>query len=395
MRRILTRGKLAIVALLLAAAVAAPAGAMAESESPAERILAGMTLEEKIGQLFIVRPEALWPGQYAEGFDPETLDQQPGYSLTELTDEMRQGLAACPVGGVAIFGQNLESSEQLARFIADLQSASRTPLFMAVDEEGGPVARLANSGKFDVPQVGAMGDVGATGDPQKAYDAGATIGAYVSEHGFNLDFAPVADVNTNPENIVIGNRAFGSDPALVAQMVPQALAGLHSAGVMGCVKHFPGHGDTKDDTHDGYVSVEKSWDEMLSCEMVPFIAALDAADMVMMAHITAPNVTDDGLPASLSREMIEGKLRGELGYEGVVITDACEMGAVADNYPSGEAAVLAIQAGADIVLMPANLQEACLAVRDAVQSGEIPAERLDESVLRILRLKERYVLLGD
>ena len=176
-------------------------------------------------------------------------------------------------------------------------------------------------------------------------------------------------------------------------MVPAALDGLHAAGIMGCVKHFPGHGDTSADTHDGYVSVQKDWEQMKQCELVPFIAALDKTDMVMAAHITAPNVTSDGLPASLSRQMIQQRLRQELGYEGVVITDALEMGAVAAGYSSAEAAVLAIQAGVDILLMPANPLEAFDGVRAAVASGEISQARLDESVLRILSLKEQYGLL--
>lgn len=354
----------------------------------AERTLAGMTTWQKIGQLFIVLPEELWTVR----FEGQVTDWS-GYSQTALTDGMRAGLAAYPVGGVAIFGPNLQSPAQLRQFTADLQAASDVPLFMAVDEEGGSVARLANAPGFDVPQVGAMGSIGAAGDPQAAYDAGFTIGTYLAEYGFNLDFAPVADVNTNPANPVIGDRAFSGDPAVAARMVPAALEGLHAAGMMGCVKHFPGHGDTSGDTHTGYVSVQKTWEEMLSCELAPFAAALDTTDMVMAAHITAPNVTDDGLPASLSRQLIEGKLRGEMGYGGVVITDSLGMGAVAQNYTSAQAAVLALQAGADILLLPADPAAAFQGVAAAVADGTISPERLDESVLRILTLKEKYGLL--
>lgn len=200
-------------------------------------------------------------------------------------------------------------------------------------------------------------------------------------------------MNTNPGNTVIGDRAFGSDPALAAEMVPAALDGLHAAGVMGCVKHFPGHGDTTGDTHAGYVSVSKTWDELLGCELIPFAAALDRTDMVMAAHITAPNVTDDGLPASLSRQMIRGKLRDELGYGGVVVTDSLSMGAVTDSYGSGEAALLALEAGADVLLLPRDPVEAFQAVLAAARDGSLSMARLDESVLRILTLKEKYGLL--
>ncbi len=368
-----------------------PSPTPAPSPTPtlAERTLTGLSLEEKVGQLFVLRPEDLWTAQY-EG----PITDWSGYSQTELTDAMCRGLEAYPVGGIALFGPNLSSSQQLTALIDGLQAASKTPLFISVDEEGGTVARLAGSGLFDVPWVGSMENVGAAGDPEKAREAGRTIGTYLARYGFNLDFAPVADVNTNPNNVVIGSRAFGSDPALVAKMVPAFLQGLHEAGVMGCVKHFPGHGDTSGDTHEGYVSVSRTWDELLQCELIPFKAALDETDLVMAAHITVPSVTDDGLPASLSQEMLTGKLRGELGYEGVVITDSLGMGAVADNYAAGEAAKLAFKAGADILLLPENPVEAFNAVLEAVRTGEIPQERLDESVLRILTLKGAYGLLG-
>ncbi len=350
--------------------------------SPAERCLAEMSLDEKIGQLFLIELVRL-----------QDVPVEGAFSHTVLTDRMRAALEQYPVGGVILFGENLSSPDQLRTLLADLRGALPTTPFLAVDEEGGKVARLANAPGFGVPKVGPMGGVGASGDPQRAYDACLTIGNYLAEYGFDLDFAPVADVNTNPENPVIGDRAFGSDPALVAKMVPAALDGLHTAGIMGCLKHFPGHGDTADDTHTGQVVLSKTWEELLDCELVPFIAALDKTDMVMAAHITLPNVTDDGLPASLSHQILTDRLRGELGYDGVIITDALGMKAITQNWSSGEAAVLALQAGADILLNPDDLGAAFAAVRAAVEDGTISPERLDESVLRILTLKERYGLL--
>jgi beta-N-acetylhexosaminidase len=342
-----------------------------------------MSLREKVGQLFIVRPEAL-----AENSNAETAP-----ATDRVDDAVISRIEEYPVGGIALFSRNITSAEQLPMFISDLQSSSKYPLFIAVDEEGGRVARIANSDFFNVASYKSMEDIGKSGDASKAEEVGRQIGSYLKELGFNLDFAPVADTNTNPQNIVIGDRSYGSDPALVARMVSAQLDGMHDSGIMGTLKHFPGHGDTKDDTHSGYVSIEKTWDELKECELVPFITALPKADMVMVSHITAVNVTSDKLPTSMSETMITGKLRNELGYDGVIITDAMAMGAVADNYTSAEAAVTAVKAGVDIVLMPQNLNEAFNGVMNAVTDGEISMERLDESVLRILKMKAKYKLI--
>lgn len=346
-------------------------------------VLGKMSLREKVGQLFIVRPEAL-----AENSNAETAP-----ATDRVDDAVISRIEEYPVGGIALFSRNITSAEQLPMFISDMQSSSKYPLFIAVDEEGGRVARIANSDFFNVASYKSMEDIGKSGDASKAEEVGRQIGSYLKELGFNLDFAPVADTNTNPQNIVIGDRSYGSDPALVARMVSAQLDGMHDSGIMGTLKHFPGHGDTKDDTHSGYVSIEKTWDELKECELVPFITALPKADMVMVSHITAVNVTSDKLPTSMSETMITGKLRNELGYDGVIITDAMAMGAVADNYTSAEAAVTAVKAGVDIVLMPQNLNEAFNGVMNAVTDGEISMERLDESVLRILKMKAKYKLI--
>lgn len=346
-------------------------------------VLGKMSLREKVGQLFIVRPEAL-----AENSNAETAP-----ATDRVDDAVISRIEEYPVGGIALFSRNITSAEQLPMFISDLQSSSKYPLFIAVDEEGGRVARIANSDFFNVASYKSMEDIGKSGDASKAEEVGRQIGSYLKELGFNLDFAPVADTNTNPQNIVIGDRSYGSDPALVARMVSAQLDGMHDSGIMGTLKHFPGHGDTKDDTHSGYVSIEKTWDELKECELVPFITALPKADMVMVSHITAVNITSDKLPTSMSETMITGKLRNELGYDGVIITDAMAMGAVADNYTSAEAAVTAVKAGVDIVLMPQNLDEAFNGVMNAVTDGEISMERLDESVLRILKMKAKYKLI--
>ncbi|QIB69696.1 glycoside hydrolase family 3 protein [Aminipila butyrica] len=356
--------------------------------SKAEQLLNRMTLEEKIGQLFIIRPESL-----DFSLTAEQISSSKDYGITEADSQIMESLKQYPIGGIVIFQKNILSPAQLTDFINEMNQQSKTPLFVSIDEEGGPVSRIANSKGFDVTTYESMESIGQTGERENAQQVGFTIGSYLKKYGFNVDFAPVADVNTNPENVVIGNRSFGSDPALVAKMVTAEIDGLHEAGIMSCVKHFPGHGDTKGDTHRGFVSMEKTWEELKECELIPFIKASKQTDMVMISHITVPNITADGLPSSLSSEMIEGKLRKELAYNGVVITDSMAMGAIAQEYTSSEGAVKAILAGADIVLMPENFAEAYHGVYDAVKAGTISEKRVDESVLRILSLKEKYDLL--
>ena len=198
----------------------------------------------------------------------------------------------------------------------------------------------------------------------------------------------MADVNTNPENIIIGPRAFSDDPAVAAPMVTNYLQGLKDAGVTGCIKHFPGHGDTKVDTHFGYASTQKTWAEMLDCEMVTFKAGIAwGCQLVMTAHIGAPKVTGSDVPSTMSPIILQDKLRGELGYQNIIITDGMEMGAITQQYTSAEAAVGSIQAGVDIVLGPKNLVEAFDAVMAAMEKGTITEERINQSVRRILKLK--------
>lgn len=358
-----------------------------ETKSKAEKLLHSMTLEEKIGQLFIIRPDDLELNLTSEQINDSTND-----GAVELDTNMQETLKKYPIGGVALFGKNILNPTQLTTFISDMQKQSTIPLFVSIDEEGGIVSRIAKSPNFDVPKFESMQKIGETKNVAKAKDVGFTIGSYLKSYGVNLDFAPVADINTNPKNIVIGNRSFGNDPDLVSKMVFAEISGLHEAGIMSCVKHFPGHGDTKGDTHTGEVSIEKTWEELKKCELVPFINSIDTTDMVMISHITIPNITSDGIPASLSNEIIEGKLRKELGYKGVVISDAMEMGAITKKYSSEESAVKAVLAGVDIILMPESFVESYNGIYDAVKNGVINETRIDDSVLRILNLKESYHL---
>lgn len=351
-------------------------------KSDPDILLSQMTLREKVGQVFVIRPDQLLTSVPAADAHDANAD-----GVTGVNREMYQMLRDYPAGGFAIFGKNIAYPRQVRELTGALRTCCPYAPMIAVDEEGGQVARLANAYGFSLPKVGSMEKIGRTGDTEKARQAGETIGGYLADYGFTMDFAPDADVNLNPDNQVIGSRSFGSDPQLVAEMVSAYIDGLHEHGVLAVIKHFPGHGDTSEDTHSGYVALHKTWDELLAAELVPFRANLDKTDAVMVSHITLDRVTDDGLPASLSKQLVTGRLREELGYDGLVITDSLAMGAIEQHYSSEEAAVLAFDAGCDILLMPQDYRQAFDGLVKAVEDGRISEERLNESVRRILRVK--------
>lgn len=367
-------------------ATEAPTETTAPPPSEAELLLAQMTLREKVGQLFIVRPDALEPNRSLERVFNTTTD-----GVIMLSDAIRDAYQVYPVGGVIQFSGNIVSSLQIREFNAALQDMSRIPLFICVDEEGGAVARLANHRSFNLPKFNNAAYIGASGDPSRALEMGRAIGSYLAEYGFNMNFAPVADVNTNPNNPVIGTRAFSSDADTAAQMAGAMAQGLRENGIIPTFKHFPGHGDTAEDSHVGIAVSHKTFDEMMSCEWLPFAEAT-ALDCVMVGHIAVPEVTGDLTPATLSKEVVTGILREELGFEGLIVTDSMHMGAIIKSYGSGEAAVLALQAGCDIILMPQNLYEAFDAVVAAVEDGTLSEQWLDETVLRILEFKMSHGL---
>ena len=333
-----------------------------------EAQLQKMTLREKVGQLFYVRPECL---------DTTIHFNQPSSVDGAVNETMRGVNEKYPVGGVILYAHNIEDEAQLTAFVSQIRTLSGSPL-LCIDEEGGRVARIANNGNFAVEKFESMAAIGATGDAQNAYHCGNTIGTYLRRYGFDIDFAPVADVNTNPENIVIGARAFSDNPEVAAPMVVSYLQGLKDAGVTGCIKHFPGHGDTKADTHFGYAQSLKTWDEMLSCEMTTFKAGIQwGCQLIMTAHIAAPRVIGSDIPSTMSSVILQDKLRGELGYRNIIITDAMEMGAITQQYTNAEAAVGTLLAGADIVLGPQNFVGAFDAVIKAVEDGTLTEERIN------------------
>lgn len=345
-------------------------------DEQAAQIVSGMALEDKVAQMFVITPEAL-----------------TGYtSVTAAGDTTKTAYESRPVGGLIYMADNLLSTEQTTEMLTNMQNIAmeRTglPAFLSVDEEGGTVARVAANEAFGVTNVGNMSDIGAAGDAQKAYDAGVTIGTYLKQLGFNVDYAPVADVLTNPGNTAIGTRSFGSDASMVADMVTKELEGLSSQGVFGAVKHFPGQGGVSGDSHDGAVTLDKSLEELMQTELVPFQKALEnGVSFVMVGHISVPQVVGDNTPASLSQMMVSNVLREQLGYQGIVITDAMNMGAVTGNYTADQAAVMAVNAGVDMILMPQDYETAYNGLLQAVQDGTITEERIDESVERIVKVK--------
>ena len=342
----------------------------------AMQIATGLTLEQRVAQMFMITPDAL-----------------TGVSgATRAGDSTRAAFAQYPVGGLVYMSANLTGPDQTTEMLSNMKNFSQDtvglPIFLGVDEEGGTVTRIASNQEFGVTDVGNMSAVGASGDAQNAYNAGSTIGTYLNNLGFNMDFAPVADVLSNPDNAVVKDRSFGSDSQLVADMVCAEMNGLNEHQIAPVIKHFPGHGATSGDSHDGVVTIEKSLDELMANELIPFQQAINSgASFVMVGHISVPAITGDNTPASLSNAMVTGVLRDQMGFHGVVITDAMNMGAITAGYSSADAAVAAINAGVDIILMPDDFKGAYQGVLDAVANGTISEERINESAARIIKAK--------
>ena len=331
--------------------------------------IAEMPLEDKVAGLFMITPEAL------TGTD----------TVIKAGDTTREKLSENPVGGLIYFSKNIKDAGQLTEMLQNTKNWSKYPIFLGVDEEGGRVSRVAEKGLAD--NVGPMAEIWACGDAAMAQEAGAAIGSYLSGFGFNMNFAPVADVITEG-NETIGDRSFGTDVNLVSPMVVAAVEGMQSNGVSACLKHFPGLGDTTADSHDGMATTDKTLDDFNATDFPVYQAGINAGvEFVMVSHLSAPNVTGDNTPASLSPKMITEILRGQLGYQGIVITDAMGMKAITEYYTSADAAVKALQAGADVILMPENYEEAYNGVLEAVNNGTLTEERIDESLRRIFRVK--------
>ena len=350
------------------------------AQQTAQALLDTMTDEEKLWQLFFVTPEAITNVNTA----------------TVAGEATKKALAQYPVGGIVYFAKNLEDREQTVALLENTQSYAKIPLFLGVDEEGGTVSRVGSNPDMGVPSVGDMRSLGKSQDPAAVYAAGQDIGGGLHALGFNLDFAPVADVAQGADS-VIGSRSFGSDAELCASLAGVIVKSLRAEGIVSCLKHFPGYGSATVDDHNGTSVVEKTLSELEACDLVPFqtiIASEGSVPFVMVSHLSYPNVTGSDTPADLSSSIVTDILRDKLEYQNVIITDSHSMASITDHYSVGEAAVKALAAGCDMILMPSDLQAAFDAVEAAVADGTLSQARIDESVLRILTVKAEYGIIS-
>lgn len=346
----------------------------------ADHILNEMTLDEKIYQMMILMPEQLTEGE----------------TVTAVSDNTRDILKRYPIGGIMYMAGNLKNPEQTKKMLSDMQEIAQDieglPLFMCVDEEGGRVSRIGNNSSFGVDKVKAMSEIKSA---EEAYDAGNTIGNYLSDLGFNVDFAPDSDVLTNSDNIVIGDRSFGGDADLVKEYSRAYSDGLHANGILSTYKHFPGHGTTAGDTHEGFAYTNKTIEELESNELIPFMDAQNAgADMVMVSHISIPKILEDDTPCSLSYHMITDILKDELEYEGIIVTDAMNMGAITGTYNGVDASLQAIKAGNDMILAPKDFKMLSDRVQKEIDNGGLTEDRIDESVRKII-IKKIEMMYDD
>ncbi len=347
-----------------------------------EAYIQSMSLEEKVGQLFYVTIGNL-----------ESPELERSNQYTELSERGKSTLYQYHPGGVILMGGNIQTDSQVSVLTADLQENSEIPLFIGVDEEGGTVSRLGNAGGISMGNVGSMREIGDTGDSFQAYETGEFLADGLVSFGFNMDFAPVADVLTNSNNYEIGPRSFGSDASLTADMVSAEVQGLQDHGVSAVAKHFPGHGGVIGNSHNNLQYVETSIEELRQVEFLPFQAAIQSdTDAILISHLVLTAIEPER-PSTLSQSVVTGLLRDELGYEGVVITDSFQMGSITENYSQSEAAVLAVQAGCDMVLMPVEYSACYQGVLEAVQNGTISEEQIDEACFRILAAKIKRGIL--
>ena len=363
--------------------------------------IANMTLDEKIGQMLMLE------FRYWEDENGELKE------VTELNEDIKNAIIKYKVGGIILFAENVHDTEQTTKLTHNIQKAAiengLDPLLISIDQEGGIVVRLGTG--TSLPGNMALG---ATKDKKLAYEYGKIIADEIKALGINVNLAPVMDTNNNPNNPVIGLRSISSDPKLVGELGSEVVKGIQDQGVSAAIKHFPGHGDTETDSHLGLPVVDKTYEEVEKLELVPFKkAADDGVDMIMTAHISYPKLEKDtaiskkdgsvvGIPATLSDDIITGIIREKMNYDGIVITDAMKMQAIADHFGEEDAVVMAIKAGVDIPLMPALLQKnADLEkldnivgrIKNELDLGNITEKQIDNSVYRILDLKYRRGIL--
>ncbi|WP_144510710.1 beta-N-acetylhexosaminidase [Bacillus sp. FJAT-22090] len=344
-----------------------------EANQEENTTLDNMSLEEKIGQMIFA-----------------------GVKGTSFSEETKQLISTDKIGGIIFYKNNIKNVNETITLLNTIKEESKNekfPLFLGVDQEGGRISRLPGLNQLPTNQ-----EIGEKNNATLSYNIGSHLGEEMKAYGFNLDFAPVLDVNSNPKNPVIGDRSFGTKADIVSELGIQTMKGIQSQHVISVVKHFPGHGDTSVDSHLELPIIQKNLADLQKLELIPFKDAIeDGADVIMIAHILLPKI-DPNFPSSMSHKIISDILRGQLQFDGVVMTDDMTMKAILGNYDIAKASVEAVKAGNDIVLIAhdyANVKKAIDAIVDAVNSGEISEKRVNESVYRILSLKEKYKLTNE
>ncbi|WP_238881256.1 beta-N-acetylhexosaminidase [Clostridium sp. YIM B02551] len=340
-----------------------------------------MSLEEKIDQMIMLSID-------------EVVKDGNKIKFTEMNEATKNFLSKHQLAGLILFKFNMIDKPQTKKLTKDIQNLSKeNKFFIATDQEGGRIDKIPTENKTKSAR-----EIGNTKDPNNAYKAASIIGSDLKTLGLNLDFAPVMDVDTNPNNPVIGDRAFSNDPKIVGEFGVKFIEGLHSQGILATAKHFPGHGDTTGDSHKELVKVNQPLQRIENVELYPFRKAVENnVDMIMVGHIVVPALDDDKTPASLSKKMMTSLLKEKMGFKGVVITDAFDMKAITQNYDIKSAVMKSINAGADIILMPVALipgendteyEEIVRFIKEKVQAGEIQESRINDAVARILIAKK-------
>jgi len=331
-----------------------------------------MSLDKKVGQLLLA-----------------------GFQGLEFDDNIKNFIDKYKPGGFILFQRNVKDTAQVRTLLKGLKdynnSTNTIPLFLSVDEEGGRVSRLP----ADFKKLPSNGVIGIANSERLSQNIGEVLGDSLQSLGYNMNFAPVLDINSNPDNPIIGDRSFGSNPDLVSRLGIANMKGIQSKGIVSVVKHFPGHGDTSVDSHLGLPVVNNDLQRLNSFELVPFKKAIDeGAGGIMVAHILLPKI-DNLNPASISKPIITDILRNQLGYDGMVITDDMTMGAIVKNYDIGDASVKSLQAGSDIILVCHNTDTMVYVIekiKTAINTGTISMKDIDKKLLRILKTKERFKL---
>ncbi|MCX4255104.1 MAG: beta-N-acetylhexosaminidase [Bacilli bacterium] len=337
----------------------------------ASKIVNSMTIDEKIGQLFIIH-----------------------YNKPEITEEFKHILETVKPGGFTLFNENIKTYEQTTKLIKDINSTAKIPMFISIDQEGGRVQRLKSMPGMNIINIPSMSKIGESNDENQAYNTGITIANDLKKFSINMNFAPVIDIYLNPKNTVIGDRSFGNNAKTVSKMGLSLANALKNNNIIPVYKHFPGHGNTEKDSHVEIPIITKTKEELYQDELIPFKNAIsNNADIIMVGHLALPKITNDYTPASLSKQVVTDLLKNELGYKNLIITDALNMKAITNNYSEKQIYELAINAGVDILLMPNDPILAFNSIKKSLEERTINETTITKSVEKIIALKLKYNII--